>query len=164
MVPASLSKHQNTVLYGMLVHFRDRCVSTIRSFPHGDRMLHMAHVGSVGLVGLIVQTSIFEIVGIRLDLLRPSTAALIGGEIAVLLGFTLNNRYNFPDRATPLYMRLARFHTLVAGSLPLQWPFVRLALIFFFGTTSTLRIAYLCGILLGFLSNYIGYTLWVWRH
>lgn len=128
-----------------------------------ERIIHMARVACVGGIGFVVQTSIFEIVGIQLELLRPSTAALLGGEIAVLLGFVLNNHFNFPDRTVPVHTRLLRFHTVVLGSLFLQWLFVRLAEIYFPGSTMMLRAAYLCGIGLGFLSNYIGYTLWVWR-
>lgn len=127
------------------------------------RFYHVSRVGLVGLVGFVVQTSFFEAVGIQLELLRPSTATLIGGEIAVLLGFTLNNHFNFPDRTHPTYIRLFRFHTVVVGSLFLQWLFVFLAELYFPESTAMLRAAYLCGIVLGFLSNYVGYTLWVWR-
>ena len=162
MVPAALQKNQHAVLYGMH-SYAEVVLARIRALPHGDRLLHMTRVGAVGLVGLIVQTSIFEIVGIQLDLLRPSTAALIGGEIAVLLGFMLNNHFNFPDRVTPLYLRLIRFHTVVAGSLFIQWLLVRIAEMYFPDAPLMLRAAYFTGILLGFLSNYIGYTLWVWR-
>lgn len=139
-------------------------VEKIRALPYADRLFHMIRVGTVGLVGLTVQTSIFELFGLHWELIRPSTAALIGGEIAVLLGFALNNHFNFPDRATPLHKRLIRFHTVVAGSLFIQWFLVFLAEMYFPGTTIALRIAYFIGIGLGFLSNYIGYTLWVWRH
>lgn len=145
------------------------CVGVARALgiPISDnfatRFYHMSRVGLVGLVGFVVQTSFFEVIGIQLELLRPSTATLIGGEIAVLLGFALNNHFNFPDRTHPTHIRLFRFHTVVAGSLFLQWLFVFLAEIYFPESTMALRIAYLCGIGLGFLSNYIGYTLWVWR-
>jgi|GEM_PF-6756432 len=128
------------------------------------RAYHMSRVGVVGLIGFTIQTSTFEIVGMYLGLLRPSTAALLGGEIAVLVGFALNNHFNFPDRATPLYKRLFRFHTVVAGSLFIQWSMVRLAELYFPDTPLMLRAFYFAGIALGFLSNYIGYTLWVWRH
>ncbi len=39
-----------------------------------ERIIHMARVACVGGIGFVVQTSIFEIVGIQLELLRPSTA------------------------------------------------------------------------------------------
>lgn len=163
MVPVALQKNQYGVLYGMRL-FAENVLAKVRALPHADRLLHMARVGTVGLVGLTVQTTIFELFGLHWELLRPSTAALLGGEIAVLLGFTLNNHFNFPDRATPLYKRLFRFHTVVAGSLFIQWFLVRLAELYFPDAPLMLRVAYAIGIGLGFLSNYIGYTLWVWRH
>lgn len=139
-----------------------------RGIPISDSLVahayHMSRVGAVGLIGFTIQTSTFELLGMYLGLLRPSTAALLGGEIAVLVGFALNNHFNFPDRATPLYKRLMRFHTVVAGSLFIQWSMVRLAEIYFPDTPLMLRAFYFAGIALGFLSNYIGYTLWVWRH
>lgn len=135
----------------------------IRVLPYGPRLEHLARVGVVGAIGLIVQTSIFELLGIQFEILRPSTAALIGGEIAVLLGFTLNNRYNFTEHTASTHVRLIKFHTVVAGSLFLQWLFVRLAEHYFGDSTLLIRLAYASGVALGFLSNYIGYTLWVWK-
>ncbi len=143
-------------MHGQLQAF---CAQVLSRETHIGRM---ARVGLVGLCGFVIQTSIFEIIGIQFELLRPSTAALVGGEIAILVGFALNNRYNFSERTLPVQTRLLRFHTVVAGSLFLQWLFVRLAE-HYFGDPMMIRLAYLCGITLGFLSNYIGYTLWVWR-
>jgi putative flippase GtrA len=121
-------------------------------------------VMAIGAIGLSVQTVIFEILGIWLELLRPSLATLIGAEFGVVTNFFLNNRFSFNDRVhAPLYMRLLRFHLVVSGSLAIQWLCVFTAESF----TSNVWIihaAYATGILLGFVSNYTGYRLWVWRH
>lgn len=118
----------------------------------------------VGVVCVAVQTTVFEVVGIWLELLRPSSASLIGAEMAVLTGFVLNNRYSFSDRSnTPLWIKLLRYHMVVSGSLLIQW-------ICIFSTEQVtdawlpIHAAYIAGILLGFISNYTGYRLWVWRH
>ena len=128
-----------------------------------QRLSHMSRVGIVGLMCLFVQTTLFEILGIQLEIVQASTAALIGGEVAVLLGFTLNNHFNFRDRNTdPLWRRLAVFHVVVSGSLLTQWTLVSLAEAFTSGTPMVLRGAFFCGVVIGFLFNYVGYHLFVW--
>ncbi len=124
----------------------------------------MLRVAMIGVIGVLVQTVIFEVAGIWLELMRASTASLLGAEMGVLTGFVLNNRYSFNDRShAPLWTRLARYHMVVSGSLLIQWLCI-------FGTEMfteawlPLHAAYVAGILLGFISNYTGYRLWVWRH
>lgn len=126
-----------------------------------SRLLRVAIIGGIGVVA---QTLVFETLAFWLDLVRPSTATLIGAEFGIVTNFVLNNRYSFNDRVhAPLPLRLARFHIVIAGSVALQWLCVFAAE----STTAdpwTLRGAYALGILLGFLSNYTGYRLWVWRN
>lgn len=121
-------------------------------------------VASFGAVGVIVQTLVFETLAFWLMVLTPSLATLVGAEMGVLTSFTLNNRYSFNDRShAPLWHRLLRFHLVVSGSLFIQWLCV-------FSTELVtqdfyaIHAAYAAGILLGFISNYIGYHTWVWRH
>jgi len=123
------------------------------------------HVFVIGGVGVVVQTVVFEILGIFLRIVSPSTAAVLGAEIGVLTNFYLNNRYSFHDRQhdISLLSRLARFHLVVSGSLFLQWLFV---FIIERQTDSLLAIhaEYVVGIILGFVWNYTFYLLFVWRN
>ena len=126
-----------------------------------SRIMRVAFFGGFGVV---VQTIVFEIVGIWLGLLRPSLATLLGAEFGIITNFILNNRFSFNDRVhAPLPMRLLRFHAVVSGSLFIQWLCVFTAESL---TSNTWAIhgAYAGGILLGFASNYTGYRLWVWKH
>ncbi len=123
---------------------------------------HLLRVAIVGGIGFVLQTSIFEFAGIQFGLVRPSTAALIGGEVAILSNFFLNNRFNFDERTSPLWRRLGRFHAVSLGSITLQWILIRLAEILS-SDPMTLRFVYLISIALGFATNYIGYTLFVWN-
>ena len=59
-------------------------------------------VVGVGLFGLICQTLIFGILGVRLGIMRPSNAILIGGEFAILSNFFLNGHFSFGDRQKSL--------------------------------------------------------------
>jgi len=126
-----------------------------------SRIMRVAFFGGFGVV---VQTIVFEIVGIWLGLLRPSLATLLGAEFGIITNFFLNNRFSFNDRThAPLPRRLLRFHAVVSGSLFIQWLCVFTAE----SLTSNIWVihgAYAGGILLGFISNYTGYRLWVWKH
>src|SRR3989344_5562890 len=118
----------------------------------------------IGGIGVLVQTIVFEILGIYLQLFSPSTAVVIGAEAGILTNFYLNNRFSFHDRQNgiSLLSRIARFHFVVSGSVLLQWLFVFIAE---HQTTSYLIIhaAYAAGIILGFAWNYTFYLLFVWK-
>lgn len=119
---------------------------------------------AIGAVGLSVQTVVFEVLGIWLEVLRPSLATLVGAEFGVITNFLLNNRYSFNDRLhAPFLVRLLRFHLVVSGSLAIQWFCVFTAESFGAGWL-LLHVAYAGGVMLGFLFNYTGYRLWVWKH
>ena len=126
--------------------------------------MRIVRVAAVGAVGVTVQTIIFDTLGVFLHVVEPSTATLIGGEVGILVGFLLNNRYSFGDRPDGSWIsRLVRFHLTVAGSIAIQWLFV------FIAEHSTpslvvLHVAYAAGIVIGFAWNYTWFHLWVWRH
>lgn len=120
---------------------------------------------AVGVIAVVVQTTVFEIFGIYLQLFSPSTAVLVGAEAGILTNFYLNNRFSFHDRQhdISLFSRLLRFHFVVSGSVFLQWLFIFIAE---HQTNSYLIIhgAYAAGIILGFAWNYTFYLLFVWQH
>lgn len=131
-----------------------------------ETLLHSRFVRIViiGGIGFVVQTIVFETLAIYFGLISPSTATLLGGECGLLTNFALNERFSFRDRLTSagnLAPRLLRFHLVVSGSLFIQWGVLFVtehatANIFY------IHIAYISGLLLGFISNYIGYHLFVW--
>lgn len=135
-----------------------RLTNTGRRF-YASRLFRTA---SVGVVGVGVQTAVFEIIGVYLQLVSLSTAALIGSEFGILSNFILNNYFSFQEHQRPSMMRLAKFHLVVLGSVFLQWLFV------FVAERMThdlfiIHVAYGAGILLGFIWNYNWYRLWVWK-
>ena len=121
----------------------------------------LIRVLAIGAVGLSVQTVAFEVLGIWLEVLRPSLATIVGAELGVITNFTLNNRFSFNDRAhAPFFARLRRFHLVVLGSIAIQWVCV------FTAESLTANIwiihaVYITGVMLGFISNYTGYRLCV---
>lgn len=136
-------------------------VLRLRTLPQW-RLLRVVTIGGVGFV---LQTIVFEVLGIRLHLVRPSTAAVMGGELAILSNFFLNERFSFRDRvaqAAPFISRFVRFHVVSAGSVAVQWILI-FAAESLTGEPVILRTTYVAGVLLGFLINYAGYYFWVWR-
>jgi len=119
---------------------------------------------AAGVVAVVVQTVLFEILGIFLQIVSPSTAVVIGAEAGIVTSFYLNNRFSFHDRKHDISLasRLLRFHLVVSGSVVLQWIFVFVAE---HRTSSPFIIhaAYAAGIILGFCWNYTFYLLFVWR-
>ncbi len=128
------------------------------------RYSRLFRVAFFGGMGVVVQTVVFEVLGIWLGLVRPSFATLIGAEFGVITNFFLNNRFSFNDRVhAPLPRRLLRFHLVVSGSVFIQWLFVFTAESLH-ANAWMIHGAYLAGILIGFISNYTWYRLWVWKH
>ena len=120
---------------------------------------------SVGVVAVVVQTAVFELLAIYWGIFSPSTAVIFGAECGILTNFFLNHHISFHDRkgGEKLPARLARFHLVVSVSVALQWIFV---FITEHETNNLLIIhsAYAAGIVIGFVFNYTGYRLWVWKH
>ena len=141
--------------------------TSLRALINYIRREHVGRIPRVmivGAVGFVIQTTIFETIGIRLMIFAASTAAVLGGECAILSNFFLNNRFSFQSERHryPLILRLIRFHVVSSGSLALQWLFVFTAERMTSDVVA-LRLAYLFGIGLGFLSNYAGYYFFVWQ-
>ncbi len=126
--------------------------------------MRIVRVAAAGGLGVLAQTIVFEILGVWLGLIRPSTAVLIGAEFGIIINFVLSNRFAFGDRRhTPLWMRLARFHIVIMGALVIQWLCVYLTET----VTSNwfaIHAAYVTGLLISFVYNYTGYRLWVWKN
>ncbi len=123
------------------------------------RLLRM---GLVGVAGIVVQTIIFELLAFHFELVRPTLAAVIGAEAAILSNFVLNNYFTFSGHGHPTLRKLGSFHLVSLGSVAIQ-------AILIFGTEQVtaepmfIRIAYAAGIIIGFFSNYIGYHMLVWK-
>ncbi|MFA6279095.1 MAG: GtrA family protein [Candidatus Paceibacterota bacterium] len=119
---------------------------------------------ATGAAAVVVQTIVFEILGIYLHLFSPSTAVVISAETAILTNFYLSNRFAFNDRQhnISIVSRILRFHLVVSGSVFLQWLFI---FIIEHQTSNHLFInaAYAAGVILGFAWNYTFYLFFVWR-
>jgi len=129
------------------------------------RQWRLLRVAAIGGTGFVLQSVFFELLGIQWAAVSPSTAAVVGGEAAILSNFFLNSRFSFRDRvlrAAPLSTRLLRFHLVSSGSIFIQWLTLFLAQQAT-GDAYLLRGAFVLGVALGFGINYAGYYFYVWR-
>lgn len=128
--------------------------------------LRVMRVGIIGGIGFLIQTAIFETLGVYLQLVPLSVAVVIGAEIAITTGFFLNQRFSFSDRVHHIKrvpFQFVQYHLVALGSVFIQWLFVFTAE----HLTQNLFIihaVYMSGILVGFAWTYNGYRLWVWKH
>ncbi|MBI5405867.1 glycosyltransferase [Candidatus Kaiserbacteria bacterium] len=119
----------------------------------------------VGATGLAFQAALFQIFGIWLRLLPPSTVVVIAGELAVFTNFFMHERFSFKDRvadSAPFLHKFIRFQTLSTGSVLLQWALVHATEVVVGHAPVYLWIAYLTGVILGTCVIYIGSYFWVW--
>lgn len=131
---------------------------------HRPRVLHLMRVAAVGGIGFVLQTIVFELLGIQFHILEPNQAVLLGGEIAILSNFFLNERFNFKERIQGSFLRrIAVFHLVVFVSIFIQWVLVTLAQTYARDNDMLIRGAYFSGIALGFITNYLGYSVVVWK-
>jgi len=126
----------------------------------------LLRVALVGGVGFIIQTIIFETIGIQLAIVPASIAVVIGAEAAIISNFFLNNRFTFFENkvtTSTLPIKLLRFHLVSSGSVFLQWLFVFTAESVLSGNILVIRLAYILGITVGFIFNYTCYHLFIWN-
>lgn len=132
---------------------------------HRHHVPRMLRVLAVGGIGAIWQTIIFNVLGVWAAMVSPSSATLMGAEVAILSNFTLNNRYNFVGdeyKRSSLIQRFAKFHLVSSGSLLTQWVCMRIAENFS-RDALFLNTAFIIGVGIGFIVNYTGYYFIVWR-
>jgi putative flippase GtrA len=140
-----------------------------------ESLLHGVRFGkfvSVGVMGAVVDVTVFMLLS-EAGILPPEIATLVGIETAILVMFTINERWTFADEGAPgrrsLFARLVRSHGVrAAGSLTqftvflaILWSFdVQIAL---YGVGLWKLVAKVSGIGVGMLVNYVFESLFTWQ-
>ncbi len=91
-----------------------------------DRIIKFAFVGAWGFV---INTTVL-VLGVRRFGLRPSIAAPIGAELAIISNFILNNFWTFSDKTiTPwevIPVKFIQFNLFSLGATIIQFSFLRI--------------------------------------
>lgn len=121
----------------------------------------------VGGTGFVIQTVIFTALWKSFGL-APSTATIVGAEFAIISNFILNNFWTFSDRkldVSPevLIPKFLSFNVLSFGSPLIQWATVEGTNRFIYSSDLATWIAYIAGIFIGLIFNYLMYSKVIWR-
>ncbi len=132
---------------------------------HSHHIPRIGRVLVIGGIGAIIQTIIFETLGIWWGIVSASTATLVGAVFAATSNFLLNEHYSFRDsvdHTIARHKRLLKFYLVSSGSLATQWICVFIAEHI---STNALFLngAFIIGVGIGFIFNYTGYYFFVWR-
>ncbi len=123
--------------------------------------------GLVGALGALIQFSFFELLGIRLAVVSPRTAAVLGAELGLLCVFVIHHFFTFSGREISPLRNIAQkflyFNLAALGSLAIQYGAVWLGERVGGDSAWSLRAFNLLGILIGFVWNYMNYTRVIWK-
>ncbi len=132
---------------------------------HAHHVPRIGRVLIIGGIGFIIQSILFETLGVFLRLVPASIATIIGAECAIISNFILNEQFSFRDtidRRVPRYWRVLKFHIVSSGSVITQWLCV-FTTEHFTSNALALSGAFVLGVGIGFMINYAGYYFFVWR-
>lgn len=122
--------------------------------------------GLVGLLGLFIQTAIFEILGLRLKLLSPATATVLGAEAAIVSNFIFNNLWTFKDyqiSGLKIIAKFVQFNLTSLLAIVIQFVIMSAGEFFAAGNDWILRGFFATAIVIVIFTNYFIYNRFIWR-
>ena len=140
-------------------------LSVIIRLERNQRFFRFAIVGSTGLV---IQTTVYYLLGFVFNLVRPSVATIIGGQLAIISNYVLNNLWTFKERKiTELGRLLVKFLQFWLTSnfavLIIQGGTVRLGEWLVVPGSPFIHLFFFSGLALTIIWNYTIYNKYIWR-
>jgi dolichol-phosphate mannosyltransferase len=134
---------------------------------HNPKIQRIFKFGVVGGTGLVMQTLIFEILGVRLKVLSPSVAGMVGGEVAIISNFIFNNLWTFKEYAVTGIKMLVKFLqfnlTSFISLFLIQYPVLRLGEYVANGNDVIIRIFFFSALVVVILFNFFVYNKFIWK-
>jgi len=133
---------------------------------HNPKIQRFLKFGVVGGTGLTIQTIFFETTAVFYHLLAPSVATTIGGELAIISNFILNNAWTFSDhKVTGLKMvlKFLQFNMTSLLALGIQFVILRIGEYFARGNGLVIQVFYFGAIGMVLVVNYIIYNKFIWK-
>lgn len=131
--------------------------------PAIRRFLKFAVVGGTGLT---LQTLFFEITSVFTHLLTPSVATVVGGEIAIISNFTLNNLWTFKDfqvTGAKIIAKFFQFNLTSLLALAIQFVILLIGEFFAQGNGLIIQFFYFGAIAIVLVTNYYIYNKFIWK-
>lgn len=122
----------------------------------------------VGGTGFILQTAIFELLGVIFHVLSPTAATIVGGQVAIVSNFTLNNLWTFKDKIITEPVRIVTkfiqfWLTSNFAVIVLQGGTVKAGEQLVGKHPFFIQGFYLAGIILTLVWNYTIYNRYIWK-
>lgn len=133
---------------------------------HNPKMIRFFKFGVVGGTGLVIQTVFFESMAVFTHTLSPSVATTLGGEMAIISNFTLNNLWTFKEyRVTGfrLIPKFIQFNLTSLIALSIQFGILKLGESVARGNGIVIQFFYFGAIALVMVLNYFIYNKFIWK-
>ena len=133
---------------------------------HNPKIRRFIKFGIVGGTGLVLQTIIFEVFGVFTTILSPQMAAIVGGEVAIISNFTLNNAWTFKDHQVTglkIFGKFLQFNLTSLIALAIQFVIVGIGQAVAQGNKIIIQFFYFGAIFLVLVTNYFIYNRFIWK-
>ena len=123
---------------------------------------------AVGSLGLVIQTILYWILGFGLNLVSPAVATILGGQVAILSNFILNNVWTFGDRKitslSALFKKLIAFYaTSNIAVLIIQGGIMKIGEIAVGKESLLIHGFYILALTLTLIFNFTVYNRYIWK-
>ena len=133
---------------------------------HNPKIRRFFKFAVVGGTGLTLQTLFFEITSVFTHILTPSVATVIGGEIAIISNFTLNNLWTFKDyqvTGLKIIAKFLQFNLTSLLALAIQFIILRIGEFVAQGNGFIIQFFYFGAIAIVLVVNYYIYNKFIWK-
>ncbi len=133
---------------------------------YNPKLRRFLKFGIVGGTGLAIQTTFFEVLSVFTQTLTPAIATVIGGEVAILSNFILNNFWTFNQfKVTGIKMisKFVQFNTTSLIALTIQFAILKIGEHVAAGNKVVIQGFYFGAIILVLITNYYIYNKFIWK-
>ncbi len=122
--------------------------------------------GIVGVTGLTIQTTFFEIFGVFTNIFSPQAATAIGGELAIINNFILNNAWTFKEHkvlGSKMFLKFLQFNLSSLVALTIQFIILGIGQYVAKGDKLVIQVFYFGAILIILVINFYIYNKFIWK-
>ncbi len=133
---------------------------------HNPKIQRFLKFGIVGGTGLTLQTIIFEVLGVVTGILSPRIAVVVGGEVAIICNFILNNAWTFSDHKVTgnrVFAKFLQFNMTSLIALGIQFIILGIGQNVARGNKLIIQLFYFGAIGIVLVTNYFIYNTFIWK-
>lgn len=133
---------------------------------HNPKIQRFIKFGIVGGTGLAIQTVFFYSMAVFSSILAPSLATVIGGEMAIISNFILNNLWTFKEyqvTGAKIILKFVQFNLTSFIALGIQFVILRLGEVVSQGNKVIIQLFYFGAIAIVLVTNYFIYNKFIWK-